>query len=56
MNEQQRLELQRIKSILSAATGFEDDDQEYIEDARKAVCRLLDEQGSEPVQSLQCAH
>jgi hypothetical protein len=56
MNEQQRLELQRIKSILSAATGFEDDDQEYIEDARKAVCRLLDEQGREPVQSLQCAH
>jgi hypothetical protein len=56
MTEQQRLELQRIKSILSAATGFEDDDQEYIEDARKAVCRLLDEQGSEPVQSLQCAH
>jgi hypothetical protein len=56
MNEQQRLELQRIKSILSAATGFEDDDQEYIDDARKAVCRLLDEQGSEPVQSLQCAH
>jgi hypothetical protein len=55
MNEQQRAEIQRIKSILSSVTGFEDDDQEYIEDARKALCRVLDQSGSEPVQALRMA-
>jgi hypothetical protein len=41
MNEQQLAELKRIKSILSAVTGLEDDDQEYIEDARKALQSII---------------
>jgi hypothetical protein len=46
-------ELKRIRSILSAATGLEDDDQEYIEDARKAVDALIDGLAkSEPVQPM----
>lgn len=40
MNE----ELKRIRSMLSAATGFEDDDQEYIEDARRAIDALIEQQ------------
>jgi len=56
MNEKQRTELVRAKIILSGVTGLEDDDEDGIRDAYKALCRLLDEQGSEPVQSLQCAH
>jgi multidrug efflux pump subunit AcrB len=41
MNEQQLAELKRIKGILSAVTGLEDDDQEYIEDARKALQSII---------------
>jgi hypothetical protein len=41
MNEQQLAELKRIKTILSAVTGLEDDDQEYIEDARKALQSII---------------
>jgi hypothetical protein len=41
MNEQQLVELKRIKGILSAVTGLEDDDQEYIEDARKALQSII---------------
>lgn len=41
MNEQQLAELKRIKAILSAVTGLEDDDQEYIEDARKALQSII---------------
>jgi hypothetical protein len=41
MNEQQLVELKRIKAILSAVTGLEDDDQEYIEDARKALQSII---------------
>jgi len=37
-----KYELQRIRSILSAVTGLEDDDQEYIEDARRAVDALIE--------------
>jgi hypothetical protein len=37
MNDKELAELKRIKAILSAVTGLEDDDQEYIEDARKAL-------------------
>jgi hypothetical protein len=43
-------ELKRIRSILSAATGLEDDDQEYIEDARKAVDALIEQALAAPVQ------
>jgi hypothetical protein len=41
MNKQQLAELKRIKAILSAVTGLEDDDQEYIEDARKALQSII---------------
>jgi hypothetical protein len=41
MNDKQLAELKRIKSILSAVTGLEDDDQEYIEDARKALQSII---------------
>ena len=37
-------ELKRIRAILSYPTGFEDDDQEYIEDARKAIDALIEQQ------------
>jgi hypothetical protein len=41
MNEQQLTELKRIKIILSAVTGFEDDDQEYIEDAYRTLKSII---------------
>jgi hypothetical protein len=41
MNDKELAELKRIKSILSAVTGLEDDDQEYIEDARKALQSII---------------
>jgi hypothetical protein len=41
MNDKQLAELKRIKGILSAVTGLEDDDQEYIEDARKALQSII---------------
>ena len=41
-------ELQRIRSILSYVTGFEDDDQENIEDARKSVGRVIDSLADQP--------
>ena len=43
-------ELQRIRSILSYVTGFEDDDQENIEDARKSVGRVIDSLAEQPAQ------
>ena len=43
-------ELERIRSILSYVTGFEDDDQENIEDARKSVDRVIDSLADQPVQ------
>ncbi len=44
-------ELKRLRSILSGITGFEDDDQEYIEDARKSVDRIIEELAKQPAQS-----
>ena len=41
-------ELQRIRSILSYVTGFEDDDQEHIEDARKSVGQVIDSLAAAP--------
>jgi hypothetical protein len=41
MNDKQLAEIKRIKGILSAVTGLEDDDQEYIEDARKALQSII---------------
>jgi hypothetical protein len=41
MNDKELAELKRIKAILSAVTGLEDDDQEYIEDARKALQSII---------------
>jgi len=35
-------ELGRIRSILSAVTGFEDDDQQYVDDARDAIQKLIE--------------
>jgi hypothetical protein len=43
-------ELKRIRSILSAVTGFQEDDQEYIDDARKAVDALIEQALAAPVQ------
>ncbi len=43
-------ELERIRSILSYVTGFEDDDQENIEDARKSVDRVIDSLADQPAQ------
>jgi hypothetical protein len=43
MNEQQRQELQRIKFILMSITGLDDDDEEYLQDAYKALTRVLAE-------------
>lgn len=37
-------ELKRIRSIISAVTGFEDDDEEYLRDAVKALNQLIDAQ------------
>ena len=42
--------LKRIRSILSAVTGLDDDDDEYIGDARKAVDQLIDKLDSQPQQ------
>jgi hypothetical protein len=56
MNEKQRTELVRAKIILSGVTGQDEHDEDNIRDAYRALCRLLDEQGREPVHSLQCAH
>ena len=41
-------ELKRLRSILSGITGLEDDDQEYIEDARKSVDRIIEALAKEP--------
>jgi hypothetical protein len=41
MNDKELAEIKRIKGILSAVTGLEDDDQEYIEDARKALQSII---------------
>lgn len=41
-------ELKRLRSILSGITGFEDDDQEYIEDARKSVDRIIEALAEQP--------
>ena len=43
-------ELKRLRSILSGITGFEDDDQEYIEDARKSVDRIIEALAEQPAQ------
>lgn len=43
-------ELKRLRSILSGITGFEDDDQEYIEDARKSVDRIIEALAKQPAQ------
>ena len=43
MTEQQRAEIQRIKFILSAVTGLEDDDEEYLQDAWQSLSRVLAE-------------
>lgn len=43
-------ELKRIRSILSGITGLEDDDQEYIEDARKSVDRIIEALAEQPAQ------
>jgi hypothetical protein len=43
MTEQQRAEIQRIRYILSAVTGLEDDDEEYLQDAWQSLCRVLAE-------------
>jgi hypothetical protein len=48
-------ELKRIRSILSAATGLEDDDQEYIEDARRAVDALIRQALDSPAHALSCS-
>ena len=42
--------LKRIRVILSAVTGFDDDDDEYIGDARRAVDQLIDMLNSQPQQ------
>ena len=41
-------ELQRIRSILSCVTGFEDDDKKNIEDARKSVGKVIDSLADQP--------
>lgn len=43
-------ELKRLRSILSGITGLEDDDQEYIEDARKSVDRIIEALAEQPAQ------
>ena len=45
-------ELKRIRSILSYPTGLEDDDQEYIEDARKAIAALIEQQPADDPEEL----
>ncbi len=55
MNEQQRAELVRAKIILSGVTGQDEHDEDGIRDAYRALCRVLDQQGSEPVQALRLA-
>jgi hypothetical protein len=47
MSEKQLAELKRIKTILAAVTGLEDDDQEYIEDARKALQSIISQDALE---------
>ena len=37
-------ELKRIRSIISAVTGLEDDDEEYLSDAVKALDQLIEAQ------------
>jgi hypothetical protein len=36
--------LKHIKELISAVTGFEDDDQQYVDDARDAAQKLIEEQ------------
>ena len=55
MNEKQRTEIVRAKIILSGVTGQDEHDEENIRDAYRALCRVLDQQGSKPVQALQIA-
>jgi hypothetical protein len=43
-------ELKRIKEILGAVTGFEDDDQQYVDDARDAIQKLIDSPPAQPAQ------
>jgi hypothetical protein len=42
-------QLIRIKALLNAVEGFEDDDRQYIDDARDAVQKLIEELAA-PVQ------
>jgi len=41
MNDQQLAELKRIKAILSTVTGLEDDDEEHIQEAYKALQSII---------------
>lgn len=47
-------ELKRLRSILSGITGLEDDDQEYIEDARKSVDRIIEALAEQPAPPPEC--
>ena len=43
-------ELGRIRSILRVVTGFEDDDQQYVDDASDAIQKLIEALAEQPAQ------